>query len=35
MAKQENKAEHGISWKKKNEENEPNGKPRKKYLVGI
>lgn len=35
MAKQENKAAHGKSWKEKKEEDEASGKPQKKYLEGV
>ncbi len=35
MAKQENKAVKGKSWKEKIEEDELAGKPQKKYLEGV
>ncbi len=35
MARQQNKAESSKSRKQKEEEDEQNGKPQKKYLVGV
>lgn len=35
MAKQVSRAEHGKSWREKQEEDERAGKPKKKYLEGV